>query len=64
MIQMGQVIKKFEAMDEKLQIDQWGKNIEQEWYENKKILCDMLKDASKNNFIEVLVTMNTTRLSH
>ena len=50
MILMGEVIEKLESMDEKLRVDQRCRNIEQEWYENKQILSDMLRDASKNNF--------------
>ena len=61
---MGEVIEKLEAMGERLRVDQQCKNIEQEWYENKQILFDMLKDASKNNFIELLVTINTTLQPH
>ncbi|QCD86441.1 hypothetical protein DEO72_LG3g964 [Vigna unguiculata] len=60
MILMGEVIEKLESMDERLRADQRCRNIEQEWYENKQILSDMLRDASKNNFIELLVTVNTT----
>ena len=51
-------------MDERLRVDQRCRNIEQEWYENKQILSDMLRDASKNNFIELLVTVNTTPQPH
>ncbi|QCE03488.1 hypothetical protein DEO72_LG8g1512 [Vigna unguiculata] len=51
-------------MDETLRVDQRCRNIEQEWYENKQILYDMLRDASKNNFIELLVTVNTTPQPH
>ncbi|QCD87167.1 hypothetical protein DEO72_LG3g1701 [Vigna unguiculata] len=51
-------------MDERLRVDQRCRNIEQEWYENKQILFDMLRDASKNNFIELLVTVNTTVQPH
>jgi len=40
------------------------KNIEQELYENKQILSYMLGDASNNNFIELLVTVNTTLQPH
>jgi len=47
-----------------LRFDQRCKNIEQEWYENKQILSDMLRDASTNNFIELLVTVNTTPQPH
>jgi len=47
-------------MDERLRVDQRCRNIEQEWYKNKQILSDMLRDASKNNFIELLVTVHTT----
>jgi len=64
MILMGEVIEKLESMDERLQVDQRCRNIEQEWYENKQILSDMLRDASKNNFIELLVTINTTPQPH
>jgi len=64
MILMGEVIEKLEAMDERLQVDQRCRNIDQVWYENKKILYDMLRDASKNNFIESLVTVNTTLQPH
>ena len=51
-------------MDERLRVDQRCRNIEQEWYENKQILFDMLRDASKNNFIELIVTVNTTPQPH
>jgi len=64
MILMGEVIEKLESMDERLRVNQRCKNIEQEWYENKQILSDMLRDASKNNFIELLVTVNTTPQPH
>ncbi|QCD92417.1 hypothetical protein DEO72_LG5g479 [Vigna unguiculata] len=64
MILMGEVIEKLESIDERLRVDQRCINIEQEWYENKQILSDMLRDASKNNFIELLVTVNTTPQPH
>jgi len=64
MILMGEVIEKLESMDERLRVDQRCRNIEQERYENKQILSDMLRDASKNNFIELLVTDNTTPQPH
>jgi len=64
MILMGEVIEKLESMDERLRIDQRCRNIKQEWYENKQILSYMLRDASKNNFIELLVTVNTTPQPH
>ncbi|QCE00017.1 hypothetical protein DEO72_LG7g1303 [Vigna unguiculata] len=48
MILMGEVIEKLESMDERLQVDQRCRNIEQEWYENKQILSDMLRDANFN----------------
>jgi len=64
MILMGEVIEKLESMDERLRVDQRCRNIEQEWYENKQIMSDMLRDASKNNFIELLVTVNTTPQPH
>ncbi|QCD78518.1 hypothetical protein DEO72_LG1g2153 [Vigna unguiculata] len=64
MILMGEVIEKLESMDERLRVDQRCRNIEQEWYENKQILSDMLRDASMNNFIELLVTINTTPQPH
>jgi len=64
MILMGEVIEKLESMDERLRVDQRCRDIEQEWYENKQILSDMLRDASKNNFIELLVTVNTTPQPH
>jgi len=64
MILMGEVIGKLESMDERLRVDQRCRNIEQEWYENKQILSDMLRDASKNNFIKLLVTVNTTLQPH
>jgi len=57
---MGEVIEKLEVVDERLRVDQRCRNIEQEWYENKQILFDMLRDASKNNFIDLLVTVNPT----
>jgi len=43
MILMGEVIEKLESMDERLRVDQRCRNIEQEWYENKQILSDMLR---------------------
>jgi len=55
---------KLESMDERLRVDQRCINIEQEWYENKQILSDMLRDASKKIFIELLVTVNTTPQPH
>ncbi|QCD82507.1 hypothetical protein DEO72_LG2g2846 [Vigna unguiculata] len=61
---MGDVIEKLESVDERLRVDHRCRNIEQEWYENKQILSDMLRDASKNNFIELLVTVNTTPQPH
>ena len=64
MILMGEVIEKLEAMDERLRVDQRCRNIEQEWYENNQILSNMLRDASKNNFIELLATVNTTLQPH
>ncbi|QCD96539.1 hypothetical protein DEO72_LG6g1245 [Vigna unguiculata] len=64
MILMGEVIEKLESMDERLRVDQRCRNIEQEWYENNQILSYMLRDASKNNFIELLVTVNTTPQPH
>ena len=57
-------IKKLESMDERLRVDQRCKNIEQECYKNKQILSYMLKEASKNNFVELLVTINTTSQPH
>ncbi|QCD90218.1 hypothetical protein DEO72_LG4g1173 [Vigna unguiculata] len=51
-------------MDERLRVGQRCRNMEQEWYKNKQILSDMLRDASKNNFIELLVTVNTTPQPH
>ena len=51
-------------MDERLRVDKRCRNTEQEWYENKQILSDMLRDASTNNFIELLVTVNTTPQPH
>ena len=53
---MDHPIEKLESMDESLRVDQRCRDIEQEWYENKQILSDMLRDASKNNFLELLVT--------
>jgi len=64
MILMGEVIEKLESMDQRLQVDQRCKDIEQGWYENKKILSDMLMDVSKNNFIELLEIINTTLQPH
>ncbi|QCE03779.1 hypothetical protein DEO72_LG8g1805 [Vigna unguiculata] len=48
MILMGEVIEKLESMDERLRVDQRCRNIEQEGYENKQILSDMLRDANFN----------------
>jgi len=64
MILMGEVIEKLESMDQRLQVYQRCKDIEQGWYENKKILSDMLMDVSKNNFIELLEIINTTLQPH
>jgi len=50
MILMGEIIEKLEAMDERLRVDQRCRYVEQEWYENKKILPHMLRDESNNNF--------------
>jgi len=64
MLLMGEVIEKLEFIDERSRVDQRCRNIEQQWYENKQILSDMLRDASKNKFIELLVTVNTTPQPH
>jgi len=64
MILMGEFIEKLEVMDERLRFDQQCKNVEQKWYENKQMLFNMLRDASNNNFIELLVTVNTTLQPH
>jgi len=47
-----------------LRVDQRCKDIEQKWYENDKVLYDMMKDASNNNFVELLCTINTTLQCH
>ena len=51
--------EKLDTIDERLRSDQRCKDIEQKWYENDKVLYDMMEDAS-NNFVELLCTVNTT----
>jgi len=43
-----------------LQADQRCKNIKQKLYENNQILNNMMEDVDINNFVELLVTVNTT----
>jgi len=52
--------EKLDIIDERLGVDQRCKDIEQEWYGNDKVLYDMMEDASTNNFLELLGTINTT----
>ena len=52
--------EKLDTIDERLRADQWYKDIEQKWYGNDKVLYDMMEDASNNNFVELLCTVNTT----
>jgi len=47
-----------------LRADQRCKDIEQEWYKNDKVLYNMMEDASNNNFVELLCTVNTTLQCH
>jgi len=55
--------EKLDTIDERLRSDQRCKDIEQKWYENDKVLYDMMEDAS-NNFVELLCTVNTTLQCH
>ena len=56
--------EKLDTIDERLRADQRCKDIEQKWYVNDKVLYDMMEDASNNNFIELLCTVNTTLQCH
>jgi len=56
--------EKLDTIDERLRADQWCKDIEQEWYENDKVLYDMMEDVSSNNFVELLGIVNTTLQCH
>jgi len=51
--------EKLDTIDERLRVDQRCKGIEQKWYGNDKVLYDMMEDASSNNFVELLCTVNT-----
>jgi len=48
---MDGVKEKLEVIGERLWVDQQWKNIEQEWYENDKILYNMMEDTSNKNFV-------------
>jgi len=56
--------EKLDTIDERLRADQRNKDIEQKWYENDKVLYDMIKDASNKNFVELLCIVNTTLKCH
>jgi len=56
--------EKLDIIDENLRANKQCKDIEQEWYGNDKVLYDMMKDASNNNFVELLGTVNTTLQRH
>jgi len=56
--------EKLDTIDERLRVDQRCKDIEQKWYGNDKVLYDMMEDASNNNFVELLCTVNTTLQCH
>ena len=60
MLLMDGLREKLDTIDERLRADQWYKDIEQKWYGNDKVLYDMMEDASNNNFVELLCTVNTT----
>jgi len=55
---------KLDTIDERLRADQRCKVIKHEWYVNDKVLYDMMEDASNNNFVELLGTVNTTLQCH
>jgi len=56
--------EKLDTIDERLRADQRCKDIEQEWYKSDTVLYDMMEDASNNNFVELLCTVNTTLQCH
>jgi len=56
--------EKLDTIDERLRADQRCKDIEQKWYGNDRVLYDMMEDASNNNFVELLCTVNTTLQCH
>jgi len=56
--------EKLDTTDKRLRADQRCKDIEQKWYGNDKVLYDMMEDASNNNFVELLCTVNTTLQCH
>jgi len=56
--------EKLDTIDERLRVDQRCKDIEQKWYENDKVLYDMMEDASNNNSVELLCTVNSTLQCH
>jgi len=51
---------KLDTVAERLRANQRCKDIEQKWYGNDKVLYDMMEDASNNNFVLLLCTINTT----
>jgi len=56
--------EKLDTTDERLRADQRCNDIEQKWYGNDNVLYDMMEDASNNNFVELLCTVNTTLQCH
>ena len=60
MLLMDGLREKLDTIDERLRADQRYKYIEQKWYGNDKVLYDIMEDASNNNFVELLCTVNTT----
>jgi len=56
--------EKLDTIDEKLRADQRCKDIKQKWYGNDKALYAMIGDASNNNFVELLCTVNTSLQYH
>jgi len=56
--------EKLDTTDKRLRADQQCKDIEQKWYGNDKVLYDMIEDASNNNFVELICTVNTTLQCH
>jgi len=61
---MDALREKLEVKDERLQADQRWKDIEQEWYKNDQVLYDMMEDVSNNNFVELIVSVNSTPQCH
>ncbi|QCD86842.1 hypothetical protein DEO72_LG3g1369 [Vigna unguiculata] len=64
MLLMDGLREKLDTINERLRVDQRCKDIEQKWYGYDKVLYDMMEDASNNNFVELLCTVNTTLQCH